>query len=70
MLDKLALTLAVIGALNWGCVGLFRLDVVGALFGGQLAPVSRIVFALVGIAGIWCATLLFRGMDGGETNMA
>ena len=71
MLDKLAITLAAIGALNWGSIGLFRLDLVGALFGGQLAVLSRIVFALVGLAGIWCVVLLFRGMDGGEAhNMA
>ena len=70
MLDKLAITLAAIGALNWGSVGLFRFDAVGALFGGQLAPISRVIFALVGIAGIWCVTLLFRNMDDGEPHMA
>ena len=57
MLDKIAVLLAVIGALNWGGIGLFGFDTVAWLFGGQLAVFSRIVYALVGL---WCLTLLFR----------
>ena len=60
MLDKIAVLLAVIGALNWGGIGLFGFDTVAWLFGGQLAVFSRIVYALVGLAGLWCLTLLFR----------
>jgi len=62
MLDRIALVLVIIGALNWGSIGVFRFDLVGALFGGQLQMGSRIVFTLVAVAGIWCVTLLFRGL--------
>ena len=55
-----------IGALNWGSVGLFSVDCVAFLFGGQTGAVSRIIYTLVGIAGLWCITLLFRE-DGTET---
>lgn len=60
MLDKLALILVIVGGLNWGSIGLFGFDFVGAVFGGQDAVGSRIVFALVGVAAIWCISLLFR----------
>lgn len=60
VLDKIALTLTIIGALNWGSVGIFGFDCVAFLFGGQLAVLSRIVYTLVALAGIWCITLLFR----------
>ncbi len=59
-IDKLALTLAIIGGINWGSVGLFRFDVVAFLFGGQTAVFSRIVYTLVGLAALWCISLLFR----------
>ena len=59
-LDKTALTLVIIGALNWLLVGVFQFDLVAAIFGGQTATLSRIVYALVGIAGTWCIGLLFR----------
>lgn len=58
--DRIALALVIIGALNWGAVGLFRFDCVAALFGGQAAVLARIVYTLVGIAGLWCVTMLFR----------
>ena len=58
--DKLALLLAVIGALNWGGIGLFGFDTVAFFFGGQLSLLSRIIYTLVGLAGLWCITLLFR----------
>lgn len=58
--DRLALLLVIIGALNWGLIGLFQFDLVAALFGGQGAWLSRIVYSLVGLAGVWCITLLFR----------
>lgn len=60
MLDKLALILVIIGAINWGAIGLFQFDIVGWIFGGQSAIVSRIIFTLVALAGIWCISLLFR----------
>lgn len=59
-MDKLSLILIIIGALNWGCIGLFGFDIVGSIFGGQLSLVSRIIFTLVGLAGLWAITLLFR----------
>ena len=60
MLDKLALVLVIIGAVNWGAIGLFQFDIVGWIFGGQSAIVSRIIFTIVALAGIWCISLLFR----------
>ena len=60
VIDKIALILAIIGALNWGGIGLFGFDTVAFLCGGQMAVLSRIIYALVGIAGLWCITLLFR----------
>ena len=60
MLDKLALILVIIGAVNWGSIGLFQFDIVGWIFGGQSALVSRIIFTIVALAGIWCISLLFR----------
>lgn len=60
MLDKIALTLLIIGGLNWGCVGIFRFDIVAWLFGGQVGIVSRIIYIIVGLAAIWCISLLFR----------
>lgn len=63
IVDRLALALAIIGGLNWGLIGLFRLDLVAFLFGGQTALLSRIVYTLVGLAAIWCISLLFRNDD-------
>jgi uncharacterized membrane protein YuzA (DUF378 family) len=59
-MDTLALILSIIGSLNWGLVGIFKFDLVAWIFGGQDAVISRIIYALVGIAGLWCITLLFR----------
>ncbi|MBQ7500317.1 MAG: DUF378 domain-containing protein [Clostridia bacterium] len=60
MLDKIALTLAIIGGLNWGSIGLFEFDIVAWIFGGQTAILSKIVYILVGLAALWCITMLFR----------
>lgn len=60
MLDRISLILVVIGAINWGAIGLFQFDIVAWLFGGQDAIISRIVYTLVALAGIWCISLLFR----------
>ena len=59
-IDRIALILLIVGGLNWGSVGLFQYDLVGALFGGMSGIISRIIFTLVGIAGLWCISLLFR----------
>ena len=59
-MDTIALILSIIGSLNWGLVGIFKFDLVAWIFGGQTAVVSRIIYALVGLAGLWCITLLFR----------
>ena len=59
-MDKFALILVIIGALNWLLVGLFQLDLVAAIFGGQSAALARIVYALVGVAGLWTIGLLVK----------
>ncbi len=59
-MDRIALILTVIGALNWGGVGLFKFDLVAWLFGGQDAVLSRIIYTVVALAGIWCISLIFR----------
>ncbi len=63
ILDKIALTLAIIGGLNWGSVGLFRFDVVAFLCGGATTPLARVIYALVGLSALWCITLLFRDTE-------
>lgn len=60
MLDKLALALTIVGALNWGSIGLFQFDIVAWIFGGQDGILSRIIYTVVAIAGLWCISLLFR----------
>lgn len=60
IIDISALILVIVGALNWGGVGLFGFDCVAFLFGGQMAVLSRIIYSLVGIAGAWCITFFFR----------
>ena len=70
IIDKIALALAIIGALNWGGIGLFGFDTVAVLCGGQMAMLSRVVYALVGLAGLWCLTLLFRSSSQEETGRA
>lgn len=59
-MNKLALILVIIGALNWGLIGLFRFDLVATIFGGQTALISRIIYSLVGLAGLYAITLLFE----------
>ena len=59
-IDNISLVVVIIGALNWGCIGLFGFDVVAAIFGGQMSVISRIIYTLVGIAGLWSITLLFK----------
>ena len=59
-MDTIALILMIVGALNWGLVGIFQFDLVAAIFGGMSGVVSRIIYSLVGIAAIWGVTMLFR----------
>ena len=60
MLDRLSLIFIILGALNWGSVGIFRFDFVSWLFGGSGSTISRIIYTIIGLAGIWCVSLLFR----------
>lgn len=59
-MDKLSLILVIIGALNWLLVGLFKFDLVAAIFDGPTSLFSRIIYVLVGLAGLWCIGLLAR----------
>ena len=63
MFDNTALSLVIIGAINWLLIGLFGFDLVAFIFGGQGALVSRIIYTVVGIAGLWSITLLFRDKE-------
>ncbi len=60
MFNKICLALVIIGALNWGLVGLFTFDLVAWIFGSSTALLSRIVYTVIALAGIWCITLLFK----------
>ncbi len=59
-MDTLALILSIIGSINWGLVGIFQFDLVAWIFGGQDAILSRIIYTVIGLAGLWCITMLFR----------
>ena len=63
----IALTLVIVGALNWGLIGFFGFDLVTTLFGGSLFWLAGVIFALVGLAGIWCLTMYHS--VGQETEM-
>jgi uncharacterized protein len=58
-IDWIAVVLTIVGALNWGLVGLFRFDLVATLFGDMSLP-SRLVYILVGVAGIWLIAFAVR----------
>ncbi len=62
-MDRVSLLLVIIGAINWGLIALFQFDLVAYLFGGQAALVSRIIYGIVGLAGLWCISLLFRDRE-------
>ncbi len=59
-MDNTALVLVILGAINWGAIGLFGVDLVALLCGGQTAILSRIIYTVIGLAGLWCITLLFK----------
>jgi uncharacterized membrane protein YuzA (DUF378 family) len=63
VLDRIALLLVIVGAVNWGLVGAFQFDLVAAIFGGQNAPLARIVYVLVGLAGLYCITFFLKRFD-------
>ena len=63
LLDRIALILTIIGALNWGSIGLFKFDLVAWICGGQTSLLSRIIYSVVALAGIWCISLIFRSRE-------
>jgi len=63
-MDKFALTLTIIGAFNWLCVALFRFDIVAWMFGGSHHAIARLIYGVIGVAGLWCLGLLFRRHEG------
>lgn len=60
IMDKISLALVIIGALNWGGIGLFKFDTVAWIFGGSGTLLARLVYTVVALAGIWCISILFR----------
>ncbi len=63
VMDKICLALTIIGALNWGSIGLFKFDIVAWICGGQGSLWARIIYTIVALAGIWCLSLLFRNTE-------
>ncbi len=63
ILDRISLILVIIGSINWGSVGLFKFDIVSWICGGQDAVLARVIYTLVGLAGLWCISLLFRSRE-------
>ena len=66
VMDKIALTLLIIGGLNWGSVGLFQFDLVAFACGGADSMISRVIYTLVGLSAVWCVSLLFRDRGAAE----
>ncbi len=66
IVNKIALVLAILGALNWGLVGLFSFDLVAWISGGATSVLARIIYVLIALAGIWCISMLF--MNDEEVN--
>lgn len=62
IIDKIVLVLVVIGAINWGLIGIFNFNLVDAIF-GAMSILSRIIYILVGISGLWSIRLLFVDYD-------
>lgn len=63
LIDRIALILVVIGALNWGSIGLFSFDLVAWISGGAGSLLARIIYTIVALAGVWCISLIFRSED-------
>ena len=71
IVNKIALLLIIVGALNWGLVGLFSFDLVAWIFGGAAAIMSRIIYTLIALAGVWCISMLFmddQEVEGSHTH--
>jgi uncharacterized membrane protein YuzA (DUF378 family) len=68
LINVLTLLLVIVGALNWGLVGLFQFDLVAALFGGEQAALSRIVYTLVGLSGLYQIVPLLKAMGSEHDN--
>ncbi|MBE6533323.1 MAG: DUF378 domain-containing protein [Ruminococcaceae bacterium] len=66
MVNKIALLLVIVGALNWGLVGLFSFDLVAWICGGATAIMARIIYTIIALAGIWCISLLFMDNEEAE----
>ena len=64
IVNKIALIIAIVGALNWGSVGLFGFDAVAWICGGATTVLARIIYTVVALAGIWCIALLFERDEG------
>ena len=62
VIDNIALVLIIIGAINWGLVGIFNFNLVDTIF-GTMSVISRIIYILVGISGLWGIKLLFTNND-------
>lgn len=62
-LQRIALFIIIIGAINWGLIGFFNFDLIASLFGGQASMISRIIYAIVGISGLIVISLLFRPQE-------
>ena len=58
VIDKIALVLIIIGAINWGLIGIFNFNLVAAIF-GDMTVLLRIIYGLVGVSGLWGIKLLF-----------
>ncbi len=63
IMDRISLIITIIGALNWGSIGLFRFDLVAWICGGPATVAARIIYSIVALAGIWCISLLFRARE-------
>lgn len=63
LMDRIAMILTIVGALNWGSVGLFKFDIVAWICGGQTSLWARIIYTVVALAGLWCISLLFRDRE-------
>lgn len=63
IMDRIALILTIIGAINWGSVGLFQFDIVAWICGGSATVLARVIYTVVALAGLWCISLVFRARE-------
>ena len=69
-MDRLSLLLVIVGAINWGLIGLFQFDLVAFLFGGQASLISRVLYTVIGAAGVWSISMLFTSREAREDHRA